>query len=373
MRRRGSSRYDRHRREEELEALLKVWPSFQWHSKKEQRSQRKKARGRSLLMVMLLLAVLSVVALIFGAAFGQRGAQEPVTVVVREGDSLSSVAGKLEEAGVVRSSVLFKLQVGSEAPQIKPGEYRLTPGESGDEILATLSSEEEDVSTFAVTVPEGLTLHQTAGAVAQGTGIPAPEFEAAARKTGYSYAFLEDPDIKSTEGFLFPKRYEFERGTEAGQIVDRMLEQYLFETQGLDFAAARERLDLTEYELVIVASLIEKESANPAERPVIASVIYNRLRAGMPLQIDATIQYAIGEPKERLSLEDLKVRSPYNTYENEGLPPGPIASPSRESLQAALEPAKTNHLYYVLEAGGKEHFFTNDYDEFLAAKEEAGH
>jgi hypothetical protein len=102
-----------------------------------------------------------------------------------------------------------------------------------------------------------------------------------------------------------------------------------------------------------VASLVEKESANPEERPVIASVIYNRIRADMPLQIDATVQYAIGEPKEDLSLADLEVQSPYNTYENPGLPPGPIASPSRESLEAALNPAQTGHLYYVLEADGK--------------------
>jgi UPF0755 protein len=121
-----------------------------------------------------------------------------------------------------------------------------------------------------------------------------------------------------------------------------------------------------------VASLIERESANSEERPIIASVIYNRIRQGMPLQIDATIQYALGEPKAELSLLDLKVDSPYNTYENPGLPPGPIASPSRESIQAALEPADTNYLYYVLDAEGKEHFFTNDYDEFLAAKAEAG-
>ena len=185
-------------------------------------------------------------------------------------------------------------------------------------------------------------------------------------------AFLSDPAVKSTEGFLFAKRYEFEKGIGAPGIVDRLLEQYLIETEGLDFAGAQERLKLTEYQLVTVASLVEKESANPEERPVIASVIYNRIRADMPLQIDATVQYAIGEPKEELSLADLEVRSPYNTYENPGLPPGPIASPSRESLEAALNPAQTGHLYYVLEADGERHFFTDDYEEFLEAKRAAG-
>jgi UPF0755 protein len=150
--------------------------------------------------------------------------------------------------------------------------------------------------------------------------------------------------------------------------VDRLLKQYLVETRDLDFDGAKDRMGLTEYELITVASLIEEESANPEERPLIASVIYNRIRAGMPLQIDATIQYILDKPKEDLKLSDLEIDSPYNTYENLNLPPGPIASPSRDSIRAALEPASTGYLYYVLEADGKEHFFTDDYDEFLEAK-----
>jgi UPF0755 protein len=102
---------------------------------------------------------------------------------------------------------------------------------------------------------------------------------------------------------------------------------------------------------------------------VIASVIYNRLRRDMPLQIDATIQYALARPKDDLSLADLRINSPYNTYKNPGLPPGPICSPSHQSLQAAINPEATNYLYYVLEANDREHFFTNDYDKFLDAKQ----
>ena len=118
-----------------------------------------------------------------------------------------------------------------------------------------------------------------------------------------------------------------------------------------------------------MASLVEEESANLEERPLIASVIYNRLRAGMPLQIDASIQYALDKPKEELKFSDLDIDSPYNTYANLDLPPGPIANPSRESIKAALEPARTDYLYYVLETDGQGHFFTDDYDEFLEAKD----
>ena len=129
---------------------------------------------------------------------------------------------------------------------------------------------------------------------------------------------------------------------------------------------------LTEHQLVTVASLIEKEAASPEEKPLVASVIYNRLDRDMPLQIDATIQYALERPKANLSLHDLKVDSPYNTYENKGLPPGPICSPSRDSLEAALNPEQTNYLYYVLKADGQSHFFTSRLPGLPAGEGEGG-
>ena len=147
-------------------------------------------------------------------------------------------------------------------------------------------------------------------------------------------------------------------------MVTRMLEQYLLETQTLDISSARERLNLSEYELVIVASLIEKEAATPEERPLVASVIYNRLQKDMPLQIDASIHYALdkqggalaGRPQGELAVQHLR---------EQGTAPGPICSPSRQSLEAAINPADTDYLYYVLKANGEEHFFTSNYDEFL--------
>jgi UPF0755 protein len=307
-------------------------------------------------------------------AGGAEEAERPVGVEVVKGDTLSTVAAKLEEAGVIESALVFKVEArvdGTNDTSIKTGRYTFGPGTDTDVILSKLTAGEA-VPSVTVTLPEGLTLPETARAVAEGTEIPAVEFEAAARRTDYGYAFLEGEAIETTEGYLFPRRYDFEEGVTAPQVVDRMLGQYLIETEGLGVAGAGERLNLTEHELVTVASLIEKESSNAGERPVIASVIYNRIRKGMPLQIDATIQYALKRPKEGLSYADLRVDSPYNTYENTGLPPGPICSPSLQSLRAAMDPAETDHLYYVLEANGEEHFFTNDYDAFLRAKEAAG-
>jgi UPF0755 protein len=321
--------------------------------------------------LLLVVAVLAAIYAVYAAATG--GEPEPTgpaKIEVVKGDTLSSVAEKLEQAGVIPSAFMFKMEarVGGYGTEIKTGEYTFARGAESEVILQKLTAGDA-APTLEVTIPEGLSLEETAQEVAGQSGVSAAEFEAAAKRTDYGYGFLEDPAIKTTEGFLFPKQYEFEKGTKASQMVTRMLEQYLMETQTLDISSARERLNLSEYELVIVASLIEKEAAGPEERPLVASVIYNRIRKDMPLQIDASIHYALDKQGEELSLADLKVNSLYNTYENTGLPPGPICSPSRQSLEAAINPADTDYLYYVLKANGEEHFFTSNYDEFLEWKQ----
>ena len=346
-----------------------------------QRSNPKKTRrrgsvGPTVFALVVLVAALGAAYLVYTATTGARDGQSPdgtVTVEVVKGDTLSDVATKLEEVGVIENAFVFKVQARIEGngTEIRTGRYTFGSGQDSGKILAKLTAGVA-TPTVAVTIPEGLTLGETARTVAVGTDVTVAKFDRAARETDYGYAFLEDPAIETTEGYLFPKRYDFEKGVSAAQVVDRLLGQYLLETESLDIAGAKERHGLTEHELVTVASLIEKESANAAERPLIASVIYNRLRRDMPLQIDATIQYALARPKESLSLADLRIDSPYNTYENLGLPPGPICSPSHQSLEAAISPKQTDYLYYVLKSNDREHFFTNDYDAFLREKAGAG-
>ncbi|MGB3635240.1 MAG: endolytic transglycosylase MltG [Rubrobacteraceae bacterium] len=358
------------RRSEDLENHL---DSLEGVYSKNQRKHRTRTFA-TLIGLLLLAGVLGVIYLIYTTAVSDSGSSdEPAKVTVAEGDTLAIVADKLQEAGAIESAPAFKIEarLAGGGTLIKPGDYTFEPGTEGDEIMAELTSNKPP-PTFILTIPEGLTIEQTAKKVSEQSNIEAGKFDAAARETDYGYAFLNKEEIKTTEGYLFPKKYEFEKGSGASQVVNRMLEQYLIETQSLDFSEADNRPKLSEYELVTVASLIEREAANPEERPLVASVIYNRLKQDMPLQIDATIQYARGKPKERLSLQDLEIESPYNTYENSGLPPGPIASPSLASLKAAAEPAETDYLYYVLKKDGNEHFFTNDYDKFLEAKEKAG-
>jgi peptidoglycan lytic transglycosylase G len=341
---------------------------------KRRRKPRRNA-GPTVLGLVLVVGVLGTIYLIYATATGEsyQASQGPVKIEVVKGDTLSSVAEKLERAGAIENAFMFKVRarLDEQSAKIQTGEYTFKASEDDDEILAKLAAGEA-APILAITVPEGLNLEQTSQEIAKQSGVSAAEFEEAARRTDYGYGFLEDPAIESTEGFLFPKKYEFEEGTTAAQMVVRMLEQYLLETQTLEISGAQERLNLTEYELLTVASLIEREASNPEERPLVASVIYNRLRKDMPLQIDATVLYALDRPAEELSFADLKIDSPYNTYGNTGLPPGPICSPGRESLEAAINPAQTDYLYYVLKSNAEEHFFTGNYDRFLEAKAEAG-
>jgi UPF0755 protein len=224
--------------------------------------------------------------------------------------------------------------------------------------------------TFRVIVPEGLTIGQTAERVDVQTGgsISSGRFVDAAQEAGYDHTFLEGSG-GTIEGFLFPKTYEVTDEMQARDVVEMMLDQFGLETRDLEWSRA-EDLGLDRYQVLIVASMIEKEASLPDERPVIASVMYNRLRAQMRLQIDATVQYALGEWKPELSYEDLEVDSRYNTYKVDGLPPTPICNPGFESIRAALYPAETDYLYYLLTSPEGRHSFTADYDQFLKWKQE---
>lgn len=222
--------------------------------------------------------------------------------------------------------------------------------------------------TYKVVIPEGLNIDQTAGKVADRCGISASEFKKAAHAGGYDYDFLAEAK-GNLEGFLFPKTYQVTETTSARRLIRMMLNQYRKETGGLDWGQAKAR-GLSEYQVITVASLVEKEAKLASERPVVASVIYNRLKANMKLQLCATVQYALGKHKPVLSDKDLEVDSPYNTYRVMGLPPAPICNPGFESIRAALYPAATNYLYFLLTSPEQgRHSFTADYQEFLRLKQ----
>lgn len=234
----------------------------------------------------------------------------------------------------------------------------------------TGGSEPEPVTVYNVTVPEGFTNRQTAERVEEATdgSITFEDFMGAVSGDDYAFNFLEGSN-ENLEGYLFPKTYEVTEEANGREMVGKMLDQFTIETSGLDWSRS-ETMGLNPYEVLIVASMVEKEAKLPEERPVIASVIYNRLRNNMKLQICATVQYALGEWKSELSYEDLEIESPYNTYVVDGLPPGPICNPGFESIRAALYPAETDYLYFILTSPEGKHSFTADYDQFMKWKQE---
>ncbi|MCL1890414.1 MAG: endolytic transglycosylase MltG [Coriobacteriia bacterium] len=301
----------------------------------------------------------------------------PVTVTINAGASTKDIAKTLKSKGVIADEKEFRnavVQRNAES-SLKPGTYELTTGMDLD-LLITLLENGPEINTNPLTLPEGITVEQTAALVEQACGVPAAEFLAlvySADKYVNDYPFLKEmaPEIynNSLEGFLYPKTYHIAEGASADDIVRTLLSQFSTEAGQLDLTYATEH-NLSFYDVVIIASLIEKETAATEERPIVSSVIYNRLHEGMRLQIDATVVYALGPTYDGhpLLFTDLEVNSPYNTYQVDQLPSGPICSPQLASLAAAAQPDKTKYLYYVLTSKEGFHTFCKTLDEFEEAK-----
>lgn len=297
----------------------------------------------------------------------------PVTVEVPSGAGTAEIARMLADAGVIENAAMFRLRARIDGVdgKLRSGVYELETGMSYQAVVDALLVG-PPVAFVTVTVPEGLTVAQTAERFESAAGIPAAEFVELASRQASSFAadhpYLATAYGGSLEGFLFPKTYRVVEGATARDVIEMMLDQFDTEIAAVDLSYPTSRgMDL--HEVVTVASIIEREARLDEERPLVSSVIYNRLDRGMRLEMCATVEYLLPGTRPRLTYEDLKIDSPYNTYLYEGLPPGPIASPGLASLQAAAAPAKTKYLYYVLTGEDGSHTFAETYAEFLRAKE----
>lgn len=297
---------------------------------------------------------------------------QPVQVEIPKGAGSAEIAELLANSGVVANPNMFrlKLRTSGRGGSLKAGVYDLTTGLDYDAVIAQLH-EGPPIHYTTLTIPEGYTVEQIAARVEEKTGIPSADFLPLAKSGAkeFDYPFLRNLPSDSLEGYLFPKTYRVKVGSTARDVVDLMLRQFAMETDGLDLSYAAER-GLTKHDVVTIASMIERETKVQKDRPLVSSVIYNRLSKGMLLEIDATVQYVVGN-KARLLYRDLEVDSPYNTYRYRGLPPGPIASPGLASLEAATDPAQTGFLFYVLTHKDGSHSFAATNAEFLALKAEA--
>jgi UPF0755 protein len=299
----------------------------------------------------------------------------PVTFVVEPGESAATIAARLEELGLVTEGELFRMFIRYHEidANLEAGEYVLRPNMTMAEIAETL--QHARIEEVTVTVPEGWRAEQVAQMLAQENIVDGDEFLALVRRGKFDYSLLRDrPEESSLEGFLFPETYRIPAQAEPEDLIERMLstldERFTPEMRRL----AVER-GMTIYEVIILASIVEREAVMAEERPIIASVFLNRLEQAMYLRADPTVQYAKGYDATTgqwwapVTPEDWEaVDSPYSTYLYPDLPPGPICSPGLSAIQAVLEPADTEYLFFLAKGDGS-HAFAITYEEHLQNQE----
>lgn len=306
-------------------------------------------------------------------ALGPTPASGVATVTIADGESARKIAEELQEAGVIQSARLFRVLVafmGIEN-ELLAGSYEFDKGMT---TLAVIHRIHTGVTApLMVTIPEGLRAEEIADLL-QGKGVVSKADFLSALKEDYSKSFLpEDAGARNLQGYLFPATYGFSRSTTGHQAVQQMLDA--FEKQVVaEVQPQLETTGLTLDQVITLASIVEREAVKPEERPLIASVYLNRMKVGIPLQADPTVQFALandpqsvatyGYWKKELSLADLEIDSPYNTYKNAGLPPGPIACPGLDSIRAVLRPAQTSYLFFVAKDDGS-HVFAETLEEHL--------
>jgi UPF0755 protein len=352
------------------------------HHRTPGESHERRTRHRWVGVVLVLVALVAVGGvglLAYRHFFGSRQddtqqvqSGQQVSVTIPEGSDASSIAKILMDAGVISDSSAFFKEVQSQRAEssMKSGSYDLMTGANLSELVRQLVAGPNSTSK-RITLAEGLTVTQTASKVEGTLGISSDDFTNQAKASNYvgDYAFLSGVGNDSLEGFLYGSTYDFgDTEISADAVIRAMLDQYQANVASLDFATAeasiKEKYGVTvsDYDILTIASIIEREALTDDDRAKIASVLYNRLKAGMALQSDATMGYVTGGS---VTADDLKTESPYNTYLNKGLPPTPICSPSLASIKAALAPADTNYYYFWITES--EHVFSETYEEHQKA------
>jgi UPF0755 protein len=290
--------------------------------------------------------------------------ERTVRVSIPPGSSFGAAIDSLDRAGVISSPKLFGLYASARGRDrdLKAGTYAFEPGTSWNGVLDALTRGKGLVHT--VTIPEGFALTSIAPLLGKALSVPADSVMAAASDTALRRRL--DVPTPTLEGYLFPDTYTFAEGTSPEEAV-RMLVAQFERVWKPEWDARLQELTMSRHDIMTLASIIEKEARLAEERPVISAVYHNRLRIGMALQADPTVQYALGRHVDRVLYKDLEVDSRYNTYKHVGLPPGPIASPGAASIEAALYPAKVPYLFFVAHPDGH-HEFRQTFSEHTEAR-----
>lgn len=299
----------------------------------------------------------------------------PVIFTIKAGSDSTQIATLLKTNGLLRNALIFSyyLKYSNQGSQFKAGTYQMTPGLTKDQIIAQLNKGETiKADMLRFTIPEGFTVTQIAHKLSEQNLVREHVFLQLADtkldfKSKWTASIPASNNVKHRlEGYLFPETYEMKKDSTPEDIIQRMLTEWDRKLVQLpsDWEDKLKAQGMTFHQMVTIASLVEREVVVEEERPIVSGVIHNRLKLGMALQIDATIQYILDLPKDRLFEKDLQVENPYNTYLHPGLPPGPIASPSYASIKAAIYPAETKYLFYVTKKDGSQaHLFAKNFEE----------
>lgn len=293
--------------------------------------------------------------------------KENVNITIESGESFYGLLDDLSNKNLIKNETLIKLYVklNGITPKITPGVYTIPNDVSLKQFINILNTQD----TIKVVIPEGYTIEQIADTFQKVGLFSKEEFLSAVQKYPLpSYVKKEKGRRFVLEGYLFPDTYEFARGEEPDKVIKTMIDEF----QNILKEAEQQTgvtIDQSQIDNIVTkASVIEREANTFKDMQLVSGVIDNRLAINMPLQIDATVIYALGKHVDKVYYKDLDVQSPYNTYLHKGLPIGPICNPGIKAIEAALKPAKTNAIYYIL--NGKEHYFTDSYQKFLEKKEE---
>lgn len=333
-------------------------------------------KGKAIVVVLLIIVIAAggAGAAVWNMMRPVAASADPVVFEIKSGSGTSQIADQLEQEGLIRSGLAFKgyLKWKKQGSSFMAGTYSMNPGVSYDEIISKLNSGEvvpEEMVKF--TIPEGYTVLQMADKLSAEGVVDREEFiKLANDPSSFDVDIIKDIPVDEElryvlEGYLFPETYELKKGSSTHDVMQRMLEEFQTKINTIpDLDSKLKVRNLSLHELLTIASLVEREVVVDEERALVAGVIDNRIKQDMKLEIDATVQYLLDKPKARLLFKDLKVKSPYNSYLNKGLPPGPIASPSLESIEAALAPEASDYLFYVTKKDGSSgHLFAKTYKE----------
>lgn len=298
--------------------------------------------------------------------------EDSMEITIKPGDNLSSVLNTLNEENKIGNAYLIKWYIKKQNLNtgIRPGTYKIPKDMILEEFLNVLAKGSKNENAVIVTIPEGYDIEKIA-ALLQEKGVTSKEefLKSCKEYPLPNYIKADEKRRYALEGYMFPDTYELLKNMSGKDIIELMLKNYQDMIKKAQDEAGKavsgEELD----KIMVIASMIEREAEAVEERPVIASVLYNRLNIKMKLQIDATVEYALGVHKTIYTYKDIEVQSPYNTYVVNGLPVGPICNPGKASIKAALAPASSKYLYYVSKFdGSKTHFFSENYDKFLNDK-----